>query len=354
LIPLSLGLLNPRPYEPYCYTGVYPIRCNSISTIDCRSPNVSVSTENKLLAVLISYVSANFLILVISLIFVVTSVFQNDRIGKMIMKQKQRFLEIRRFTKHTRNNAVNVTTSDSSSPSTNPSNEDVSASLRAKILAKEEECKNTRVVLRLAIIYIAAFLLTWVWTIMTVTLPVDVKIYHRIVDTAKLIFQPLQGFFNAIIFIINKAHMVQESIEYSDDNENRGENDLTTRTDNHNIWEALKVVLTLPENVPEVLIRGVDMVEHDIAQMQEEQRWFTDSFVEDVADQNGNIVRTEVERGELEDDQHLSYGHDYDGDKPDEWEPSPSMSLSANSYALNEFSSIETPSMVLSHATYDA
>ena len=73
-----------------------------------------------------------------------------------------------------------------------------------------------------------------------------VQFYGEIVDTVKLTFNPLQGFFNALIFIYNKVCMV------------KGSNDDIT------FMAALKIVLFLPRHIPEVMLTSIELVTRDL------------------------------------------------------------------------------------------
>ena len=101
------------------------------------------------------------------------------------------------------------------------------------------EWKSMRKALVLqASLYFCAFLLTWIFTILKVT----VKPSATVVDFLYCFFFPLQGFFNAIIFICHKVHNIK-----------RMKPSIT-------VCEVLSVVFIRPHEIRDVQFVGLGIV----------------------------------------------------------------------------------------------
>eukprot|EP01083_Nonionella_stella_P284761 969434_1 len=136
-----------------------------------------------------------------------------------------------------------------------------------------EDLKHTRGALRLALMYIAAFLLTWIWPIVSMLfVHFDMsESFWSVIDHCKLIFNPLQGFFNALIFIYNKVHILRESDDLA-------------------FSAALKLVIEQPQRVPEMLLSQIELIEIDeAARMQKEKYRQRDIEIEKKIDDELNL-----------------------------------------------------------------
>jgi len=208
-VPLAWDFLNPWPYEPFCTMGSYPADCNKDSEIDCIRGGISKKSEWMIFGSVLLLTGINFALVVISLISVIMTIFKTERTIRRIKKA---------------NNGEDA-------PNAND----------------EQNWNNTRFALRLALMYIGAFLITWVWTILALAniffqLPLS---FWHVIDRAKLIFLPLQGFFNAMIFIYSKIYILLRTNE-----------DLT-------FFGALKQVILSPKRVPFVIVSSITMVGRD-------------------------------------------------------------------------------------------
>lgn len=196
LVFLLNDQINPTPYYPYCFVAPYPYDCNadSDSEGDCIRGGISQSKEIILIRTLLWFLIAGIFVLIISMALVIIAVFKVEREAK---------------------NYDNARSSNSK---------------------KSSDTKRT--VLRQAIMYIGAFLLTWSWTLVSI-------LAGSRVDYLKLFFQPLQGFFNALIFFHIKIGMLRKA-----------ETDLTA-------VEAVRSTLFSPSTAPEVILSRIEMVDDD-------------------------------------------------------------------------------------------
>jgi len=219
IFPLYLDLFNPRPYEPYCLVGQYPEQCK-LNGIECIGGDVSTKTFIIWWWITIIGIGSGFFLVFVSLVLVIMSIFHTERAIKKNARQKVEDESLDQ-------NSIQSTSS-------------IDYHL-------EGGYEMTRRALRISLLYIGAFFLTWIWTILTMAVDyADHRTAEKIVDMGKLVFNPLQGFFNASIFIYDKVRMVRSS------NEN-----LTFTT-------ALTTVLFHPEDLPEVVLSSIEIVTQDL------------------------------------------------------------------------------------------
>eukprot|EP01083_Nonionella_stella_P217372 780487_1 len=102
----------------------------------------------------------------------------------------------------------------------------------------EDAIRTKRVILRQAILYVGAFILTYVFFVIGTIIPGSTPDYIRILRS---FFGPLQGFFTALIFLYQKVHTLRRSLP-----------------DDCSVLSALKTILRKPSSIPEVLISDID------------------------------------------------------------------------------------------------
>lgn len=111
-----------------------------------------------------------------------------------------------------------------------------------------------------AVLYVLSFLLTWVFTIITMFIRDSPSL-----EAARYIFMPSQGIFNLIIFTMHKVHAARA-------NENEDEK-LTT-------WQTIYYFFKNPEKFRDRhMIANMELIENDIEKMRSEQTMHpTDTF----------------------------------------------------------------------------
>jgi hypothetical protein len=232
ILPLAFGFLNPQQYEVFCYVGPYPKSCNKDESIECIRGEMKYETENLIFFIFGVVVGTVFLLFSISLLLVVFSVFKTE-------------MTVRRLQIEAEQDAARFR---------GDSDEKLS-------LSRTKELRYTRTAGRMALMYISAFLITWIWTVISVV-PVPKTLgvvgwliigYGRL-----LIFVPLQGFFNCLIFVYNKVHNI-----------------LSSSPDEMTFSQALKKVIFSPSIEEEqVIVSTLGMVKRDIAYREEvEKKW---------------------------------------------------------------------------------
>lgn len=209
ILPLPIffaatGFFNPHPFKTVCCAGPYPYDCYDGTDIPCiRGGSYSMSNLNTLAEIYaVSIFGLQFVVLIMSMILIVLTFHSSDRAPAR---------KCERATSGT-NDLLNLETKKS----------------------------MTRVVMQQAMMYIFAYLLT---------IPLLIAAFYEEHEgwsqfaIAKQVLAPLQGFFNALIFIYHKIENLQ-----------RLKPQLS-------FWDSLSVVLCNPSQVPHVIISGISLVE---------------------------------------------------------------------------------------------
>ncbi len=228
LVHLS-GLFNPRPFEPYCFVGAYPMDCkrdeaNEIYACERGGARSSKKFYNAT-TILSAFLVFSFIIVISSMCLVVRTVFRREQF----------------FFKHSKSEG---TAADHHRDQDNETDEAQHATTRLpNHHVSFEEFKQTKVIVYQALMYIGAFIVTWLWVLMLVFVRGEgSETYYSIVDRLKVFFQPLQGFFNAWIFLWHKAYLLR-----------RSDRNLT-------FFEAMRKAIVSPYEVPEMLIENTTLL----------------------------------------------------------------------------------------------
>ncbi|GFH56208.1 hypothetical protein CTEN210_12684 [Chaetoceros tenuissimus] len=255
VLPLSLDMINPRIYEPYCIAGppAYPYDCTWNEKRECIAGDKYLHLQSIFgTSTGVFYISA-FVLMILSLVLVILSVFKTEK-------------------------AIATTNDDE---------EQVPGGSRKAAF------ENTRSTLYVALMYIMSFILTWIWAICAIVLSNAINAggpqAWSFVDHSKLIFTPLQGLWNALIFLYQKVYFLQ-------------------KRDTSLTWfQALKRLLTKPKDDQEVIFSSLEKVGEEI----EERRRMEDiQRIVREEEEKEDVEREEMERqNELlfEDDMLMSY-----------------------------------------------
>jgi len=194
---LMSGYLNPTPYESFCLVGRYPADCKNED--ECIRGYVSKYTEKYFSNFVYCFVGGQLLILFGSTIMIIRTSYLNSATDNLVRRSNLRL-------RHSNFDGKRSTT---------------------KTLALQ------------SLMYIFTFVLTWAFPILSFfmdTTPVAI---------AKQIFQPLQGFFNALIFIYHKIYNIHKF--------------------DHNVpfRKAFVQAVSNPDTEPKIYISRLSMVEAD-------------------------------------------------------------------------------------------
>ena len=214
--------LNPQPFESYCgMGGYYPKECKIDDGVECirgdPDSNVFQRIRNAFLFTNISL----FLVIVVSMILIILTVHRAEK------SKRKPHRAARSSNDHELPSSEREGLHDAKKNPPSMSNE-----------VERTELMGT--ILRQALMYIGAYFFTNIFIIMTFITP-DVWA----IQICRCVFQPLQGFFNALIFIYHKVYNVLQ-----------GNDDMT-------FYEALLYLYYYTSKVPEIFFSSLYVVEEN-------------------------------------------------------------------------------------------
>lgn len=212
VFPVTLGLLgstypfffdmyNPTPWESWCSIDPIPYNCWS----GCERGNLNLKTVSKILPLFLIFL--DFVIITFSLGFVCVKVF---RVQRQMTRLQSRFVWHRHIVRDPRR----VTNGERSVGSTNTTNnnnqaEEEDAPTNSERLHQvggrlvQQRSQITKVVLAQSFAYISAQVLTLLFPLLTV--------FGYSHPKLRLIFQPSQGVYNLIIFMIFRSYHIRQA-----------------------------------------------------------------------------------------------------------------------------------------------
>jgi len=200
LIPEDL--LNPSSRVPWSAPTTYPLDCTKADNLECRG----VGERNNFYPLFLAVIGFAFFTLTTTMALVVHSSYRNERKLRKAVEDDQLGEGDDKYTdfQYAREASLSIT--------------------------------------RQAMMYIAAFLMTWIFGIIQMTLTRS----HGALFVLRMIFQPLQGLFNLFIFTHHKVHMILLSDE------------------DVKVGEALGIVLLHPARMEDsVLVSNLGLVLED-------------------------------------------------------------------------------------------
>jgi hypothetical protein len=261
LLPLCLGFINPVPFEIYCQVGAYPYGCNldNAADVECiRGGNVDQNTDFMIFLYITIILCLSMFLIIASLVLVVLTVFSVDRLTRRLRQQADESSltpqnERENFEEEGNRGVVAheypEPTHDAEGAG-QQEQEEVSRSNDRS--SNREQQREARTASCIALMYISAFFITWIWTIISIMPIAAIKNMSQsgwdILNNLRHFFVPLQGLFNTMIFIYHKAHTIRKSSE-----------DTTLMT-------AIIMTIKSPKLVPPVkIVLSLDMVKKDAA-----------------------------------------------------------------------------------------
>ena len=175
---MNKQFLNPSPNDPYCVPTSYPLDCTIEDNPDCRGGVEGGGTFNHLRVAVMA--TATFTLLV-TMTLIVHSFYRNERKLRKAVKDKQ----------------------------IQEDDEEFQALLYAQKMYGD--------ITRQALLYIAAFVITWIFGFIEFLWQTEViELTERGAEALvylRIIFQPLQGLFNLMIFVYHKVHTLRNADE---------------------------------------------------------------------------------------------------------------------------------------------
>eukprot|EP00979_Chaetoceros_neogracilis_P001921 scaffold349_cov267-Chaetoceros_neogracile.AAC.16 len=204
---LNQELLNPNPSYPVCVSSTYPLDCTKADNPECRGDG----GRGTFVPLFYSTITLGFFTLIITMALIVHSFYRNTHNLRKAFNDK-------------------------------PSQE-----IDAKYKELQYAQESSAIITRQALMYIAAFLITWVFGFVHSVLSFSGNKYNKEVLTVlRMIFQPLQGLFNLVIFAYHKVCVSLRSDE-----------DLT-------VGEAFRIVFLYPDEMEDsAQVHNLDFVFED-------------------------------------------------------------------------------------------
>jgi hypothetical protein len=168
---LNQELLNPSPSYPFCVANTYPLDCTKADNPECRGGGGRGALAPLFYCTIILF----FFTLMITMALIVHSFYRNARSLRKALKG-------------------------------NPSQE-VDAEYEALKRAQE----TSSIIGRQALMYIAAFLITWIFGFANFMWEETGNDNTELLSVLMIIFQPLQGLFNLIIFVYHKVQTLRHA-----------------------------------------------------------------------------------------------------------------------------------------------
>ncbi len=227
LYPLRQDIINPSPYYTFCVPTKYPHACSTYSELDVHDDMLMAGRQEESINVEcirggykresyhtdLTIIGSTFGILIISMVLVVATVFDAE-------------LGIRRG----RRRALQGATGNGAR---NP-------------VRRVAYFERTRAILIQALMYVGAFLLTYIWSILVVGVPTGPRALSNVAAFLNVFFRPLQGFLNAMIFVYQKVHTLRR----------------TNRT--LSFLGAFKRILLSPSSVPQNVVSQIKIATEEI------------------------------------------------------------------------------------------
>lgn len=222
---LKRDLINPSPYESYCSVGYYPFHCYHDENSECIRGDTSVNGLEDFRIVFLVSTGTGLVVLFVTMGMIIYTFYKSE-------KALRNFGLMKGAEPHSIDSSTIEKGSESTCNEVRPSTSDSSGDNAAT------KSSLTSIITKQALMYICAFSVTWFFTFLTYVRPSEEIFYsgNNVIQCLKLIFFPLQGFYNMCIFLYLKVYHIQ-----------RMDSQITN-------MEAVRIVFTDPGCVPQVLI----------------------------------------------------------------------------------------------------
>ena len=232
-------LINPTN----CSSSHYPYRCQVNDDVECIRGNTSVSATVTTLVNL--GFAVNFGIMLTSMLIVICKFYKTERAARrynnvsstMVNSPVQRSGGGVAAGSEDEGGGIIGGDATGEQPFSNGNDEAINSDIQLGL---------TKEITIQASMYISAFIITFVFMILTLieTSPNTFPFAEiKSIQVLKVIFQPLQGFFNMLIFIYHKVSQVRRVEKHLD-----------------STWEGLKVVFCQPRSIPEIIISRIEVL----------------------------------------------------------------------------------------------
>lgn len=215
---LAKDLIHTTPKNAFCLIAPQHSNCNYSMTagfLICDIMEFDVFQTS--LTMVNYYIGFNLVTIALAMVIIIWTILKKNRNIKQAMKSY-------------------LTSNHSDSSSVD--NDDMIVS----------ELRHSRVIVIQALMYIFSYLITWIFQILLISFDIDEQVKGVIVYF-KVIFLPMQGFWNLIIFVYDKAYLVHQKHR------------------DKSYWNAIKLVLFHPEEDSP----GIIILPHSLTNQVEEK-----------------------------------------------------------------------------------
>lgn len=244
VILLNNDLINPQVYDAYCKIGAYPFYCIFSESVECQRGHaesqfmIFMIVRYLFVVIVCGFVFISFCMTMIVL-SVCSSSTKNRVLVSCLLPPTLAETEKKKLRRST-NLSSSLQHDDSNCNDSNIARPDQQQEEHVCESAITVDSREAKVVAFQAFLYVLSFILTWICTTLVFVIDSDVIRYM------KIIFQPLQGFSNAIIFFHHKVHNLKRSCPEIG-------------------WcEALVKSIRDPKCVPEEFVSSIDIVDMNI------------------------------------------------------------------------------------------
>uniref|UniRef100_A0A7S3V6X0 G-protein coupled receptors family 1 profile domain-containing protein n=1 Tax=Chaetoceros debilis TaxID=122233 RepID=A0A7S3V6X0_9STRA len=242
----------PLSHEPYCLVGMkYPVGCEEDGAEEgdedyIKCIHSSHSGGQRIFNYTgLALFGINAFVILVSLILVIASVYETEKANRTRLDENDEEIEVPATTV-AQQASIDIEIQRNGIDNSNSGNLENEEERIEPF--RERSSEETKVALRQALMYITTYFLTWTWYAITIALggkgPDNV---YRVIDPLKVFFMPLQGFFNACIFLYHQILSLRQSESGRE----------------LQFLQAIKMVIMTPKEVPEVLLSMLEIVDFD-------------------------------------------------------------------------------------------
>mmetsp|Transcript_5275 Transcript_5275/g.10059 ORF Transcript_5275/g.10059 Transcript_5275/m.10059 type:complete len:569 (+) Transcript_5275:310-2016(+) len=240
----SNDLINPQVYDAYCKTGAYPYNCIFRENVECQRGRAE---SQFMIFLVVRYlfvvIVSGFCIIVVCMATITLSVCSCCTNKKVLRGCRRPALGA---TENTLKNIKSRTNVSSSLQHDDLNDDNNNAHTDHQQQEEKNDCTRSAittesgesiVIVFQAFLYVTSFILTWIGPTLVFIIDSDLIRYM------KIIFQPLQGFSNATIFIYHRVYNLRRSCPEI------------------GLCEAVLKSIRDPKCVPEEFVASIDIVD---------------------------------------------------------------------------------------------
>ena len=237
-IYLYNDLLHPNSYDNFCTIVPYPESCDEEKWYDwnyCTWSDGDLDDYFRYANIAVVVIGLQFSLIVFGMSIILWTTYKNSREIKSALLLVQQQNRINRH--HHQNDTFSPSVSNTNDISEEQRNEEIKSTNHLTDL------RYTRVLITQALMYIGAFFLTWIFTLLSGAF----NIASFELDAINSVLFPLQGFWNLLIFLYDKTYLIRQ----------RDRRSSSTRI---SLWQAFKQILASPSDTPTFVVSNISTV----------------------------------------------------------------------------------------------